>query len=95
MDTNQNQENILKDINTVVFDIVGTLLDSTGTINRETQDVLSNYEIDEKTSQNIAGEWIAGQNSFQQAIINGKQPWVVEDDIRRYQLALCIENWAF
>jgi 2-haloacid dehalogenase len=92
MDTNQNQENILKDINTLVFDIVGTLLDSTGTIKRDTQEVLSNYGIDKKTSQNIADEWIKEQNSFQQAIINGKQPWVVEDDIRRYHLTSILEK---
>ncbi|MFS0561457.1 HAD-IA family hydrolase [Terribacillus sp. 179-K 1B1 HS] len=92
MSSNRSSKSFINDIKTVVFDIVGTLLDSTGTVIRETQEMLGKQGIDERTSKEMAEKWIEGQSSVQQAIIEGTQPWVIEDDIRRYQLSSILEN---
>ncbi|WP_152654568.1 HAD-IA family hydrolase [Oceanobacillus sp. CFH 90083] len=92
MGYNQNQENSVNGVNTLVFDIVGTLLDSVGTIQSEITDVFINCGIDEHTAQDVAYEWNSKQSSFPAAIASGQQPWMLEDDIRRHLLESILES---
>ncbi|GIO22753.1 hypothetical protein [Oceanobacillus sp. J11TS1] len=92
MHANQIQENTVKEVNTLVFDIVGTLVDSVGTTNREMKEVFSNCGMDENLAQDVALEWGMKQGSFPEAIANGQQPWMLEDNMRRHTLESILKN---
>lgn len=92
MTVKEDQIEDLEGINVLIFDIVGTLLDSTGTVINSMTSILSKYGINEEKAQSLAKDWMSKQTVFQEEIIKGKQPWVVEDDIRRYQLEILLKR---
>lgn len=92
MAASKNEKLFLNDIEVLVFDIVGTLVDSDGTMQRETTAVFAKYGIDKKTAHEVSEEWMEKQTASIDAIVEGRKPWIVEDEVRREVLTAILEE---
>ncbi len=70
----------------VVFDVVGTLVDSQGTIFRELAEVLERNGIKTERVASFKQKWSMEQDMIFEAILAGKHPYIIEDEVRRKSL---------
>lgn len=79
-------------INAVVFDVVGTLVDSQGTILKELESVFFNNQVKSETVNDFKKKWGKEQDIIFEAILTGKRPYIIEDDVRRQSLQTTLEK---
>jgi len=71
------------DVDVVVFDIVGTLVDEVGTVTAATTAALGAVGVDAGRSARIAHDWLAGFDAATGRIARGEQEWASDGEIRR------------
>lgn len=82
----QDNQFSLVNIDAVLFDIVGTLVDSAGTVTKEISEVFDKNGIDKASVQEVADEWSEQKSDYVDSIVNEEKSWMLEDDIRRLTL---------
>ncbi|CDQ38580.1 MULTISPECIES: HAD-IA family hydrolase [Virgibacillus] len=89
---NVNQKTTFNNVNTIIFDIVGTLVDYVGTTNQEITRVFLSSGFGEERAQEVVNTWEKRQQSFQDKIIKGEVPFMLQDDIRRQVLSTVLDE---
>lgn len=74
------------DIDVVVFDIVGTLVDEVGTVTAATTSALAEVGVDADRSGRIARDWLARFDAATGRIANGEEEWAPDGVLRRQLL---------
>src|SRR5690349_3462056 len=74
------------DVDVVVFDIVGTLVDEVGTVTAATTAALAGVGVDADRSGRIARDWLAGFDAATGRIANGEEEWAPDGVLRRQLL---------
>ncbi|GAB3884810.1 haloacid dehalogenase type II [Kibdelosporangium lantanae] len=71
------------DVDVVVFDIVGTLVDEVGTVTSATSAALAEVGVDADRATRIARDWLAGFDSATHRVANGEREWAPDGVLRR------------
>jgi 2-haloacid dehalogenase len=79
------------DIDVIVFDIIGTLVDEVGTVTDETTAALGAVGVDAQRSARIAHDWLAGFDAATGRIARGEQEWAPDGEIRRRLLGQLLQ----
>ena len=83
-----------KDIQALVFDVFGTVVDWRTSISRQAKEVGSRYGVEADWDQ-FADDWRAGYHSGMAKVNTGEDKWKIVDEIHRDRLELLIKKYGF
>ncbi|SUZ47871.1 uncharacterized protein METZ01_LOCUS725 [marine metagenome] len=83
-----------KDIQALVFDVFGTVVDWRTSISRQAKEVGSRYGVEADWDQ-FADDWRAGYHSGMIKVNTGEDKWKIVDEIHRDRLELLIKKYGF
>lgn len=81
------------EIEALVFDVVGTLVDEVGSLRRETREVFGGHGIDEALADAVADRWAARCEERLWETADGKVPWAPDEEIRRGLLPAVLDEY--
>lgn len=81
-----SEPEILAGLDAVVFDVVGTLVDETGTVQDETRRVFAAAELGEVDTDEFAADWSERFEGIRSEIVAGDRPWQADEENRRQTL---------
>jgi 2-haloacid dehalogenase len=84
--TTQNTRASRDEIRTLVFDVLGTVVDEAGSIEAETAVALAGAGARPDESRLLAAEWTRRTEALTGAVAAGEAPWRSNDDLRRAAL---------
>lgn len=79
-------------IRTLVFDVLGTVVDETGSIAAETSAVLAAAGSDDGAQGRLTGEWARRLEALMEQVRTGEAPWRSSDALQRVALQAAAES---
>jgi len=78
-----SSSDVLPDLDAIVFDLVGTLVDEAGTVTGAAAEAFAEAGLDVDRAAEVAGEWLSAFHAATRRIADGEQEWVPAAQLRR------------